>query len=86
MRSMVEGGRNERGDRIGDAGYIPENIRCRHPHHLISVLHQKPLPFVVALRSAVGIMDRAVDLDDQSPTYATKIDDIGADRMLAPEL
>ncbi len=85
---MVEGSSAlsaEKPDRIGDGGWILENVRCWKASNGEALFDEPGVSRFVALGAITHIMGDAVDLDDEPGFSAVEVEDIEADRMLAPE-
>ena len=76
-------------DLIPDAGddFVPiaENLGGRDAHDVDSLRSEPGGPADVVLGMACGFMDEAVHLHRQASLCAIEIQDVGADRMLAPK-
>jgi hypothetical protein len=58
----------------------------RNPQHPEPVFFQEFRPFVVAPRPIGHVVRDPVYFDDQSLGETAEVDDVGTNRMLAPEL
>jgi hypothetical protein len=82
----VVGTRRTRCDRLGGPDRVSQHARRRNPQHPVPVLFQKSRPLVIARGRIAHVMRDAIDFDDHPFRETTKVDDVGADRMLSSKL
>ena len=86
MRSMVEGAAHMFNQTLGDRRGIVQDLACGNSQDREAARLQLRAAHLVPPCLSFGLVHAPIDLDDECSLTAKKIDDIGLDRMLPPEL
>jgi hypothetical protein len=82
----VEGARRPRDDCIGSARSIRQHAPRRNPDHPVPVFFDELSAALIIGWFVSHVVHLAIDFHDQFCGKTAKVDNVGADRMLAAEL